>query len=327
MLTAVTGAAGHVGTNLCLALRADGHAVRAVDIREPATAIRHGANWVRADIRDPAAMRAAFTGVDVVYHLAAVISTVGGLGGLVNAINVDALPVVLDAAHRAGVHRYVHGSSVHAFDLVACTGTTMDESSPPSLGATLPAYDRSKALGEAEVRRWVDRGLDAVVVNPTAIIGAIDEEPSRMGQMLQALWRRRLPVLVEGGFDWVDVRDVVSAFRAAGERGLTGQGYLVSGHRLSVAALAQTAMTVANAMPMTRRIAPMWSVRLTGPIADVVARRTGNALLPTREAVRALAAFPLIDGTKARVALNHHPRPIADTLASLHSYFVGRSLR
>ena len=51
-VTVVTGAAGHVGSNLCAALCADGHRVRAVDLREPVEAIHHGAQWVRADIRD-----------------------------------------------------------------------------------------------------------------------------------------------------------------------------------------------------------------------------------------------------------------------------------
>ena len=66
MVTVVTGAAGHVGSNLCAALLDDGEAVRAVDIREPVRAIRHGAQWVGADIRDATAMAQALDRKSVV---------------------------------------------------------------------------------------------------------------------------------------------------------------------------------------------------------------------------------------------------------------------
>ena len=66
----------------------------------------------------------------------------------------------------------------------------------------------------------------------------------------------------------------------------------------------------------------MWSVRAVAPLAAVLVRRTGNALLPTREALHALASFPTIDGGKARRELGHHPRPIDATLAALHAHFI-----
>jgi nucleoside-diphosphate-sugar epimerase len=70
------------------------------------------------------------------------------------------------------------------------------------------------------------------------IIGPVDEAPSRMGAVLLALWRRRLPALTGGGFDWVDVRDVVTALTAAADRGRRGECCLVPGHRVSIPALA-----------------------------------------------------------------------------------------
>lgn len=319
MLTVVTGAAGHVGTNLCASLLAEGHAVRAVDIREPLTAVQHGATWINADVRDAAAMRQAFDGADIGYHLAAVISIAGGLNGLVHSVNVDGVRVVAEAARTAGVGRFVHTSSVHAFDLAACHPETVDESSPPSTRNPLPAYDRSKAAGEVELRRVVEAGLDAVTVNPTGILGPVDESPSRMGSVLLALWRRRLPALVDGGFDWVDVRDVVRALRAAADRGRTGESYLIPGHRLSITALARSA---SSHSPVTTRVAPLWTARLAAPAAGVLARRVGSHLLPTSEALHALTTFPTISGAKAEKELGHRPRPIDDTLSALHAYFV-----
>jgi dihydroflavonol-4-reductase len=142
-----------------------------------------------------------------------------------------------------------------------------------------------------------------------------------MGSVLLALWRRRLPALVAGGFDWVDVRDVVDALRSAGIRGRTGESYLIPGHRRSVADLARLAATVGGSR-VTERFAPMRLMTAVAPVCDVLTRLTGTALLPTREALHALVSFPTVDGSKARRELGHHSRPIEETLADLHAFFV-----
>jgi dihydroflavonol-4-reductase len=320
MVAVVTGGAGHIGTNLVAALRADGQDVDMVDLREPTTGLRLGARWVRADVRDGARMRRAFEGADVVYHLAGVISVTGGMGGLVESVNVDGARAVAEAALAADVPRLVHCSSVHAYDLAACVGRVVDEESPRSTGHGLPAYDRSKAGGEIEIRRAVDRGLDAVVVNPTAVLGPRDEAPSRMGTVLLALWRRRLPAVVAGGFDWVDVRDVVAGMRAAARRGRTGENYLLPGHGLAMPDLAGLARACSD-VPVTRRTAPVWTVRLCAPLATVIAARSPHPLLPTRESLRALHNFPTVDGAKAARELGHRPRPLEETVADLYRFF------
>lgn len=320
-IVAVTGAAGHIGSNLCIALLADGHRVRAIDLRYPLEACRHGARWVRADVRDEPAMRAAFENCDVVYHAAAVISVVGGLGGRVESVNVGGVGVVARAALDRGVRRLVHLSSIHAFDLAAVAGQPVDETAPRSVRPQLPVYDRSKAAGEVELLRVVERGLDAVIVNPSGVIGPIDPQPSRMGTVLRAIWRRWLPVLVEGGFDWVDVRDVVTALRAAQVRGRTGECYLLPGHRRSVVELARVAAAVRGTRVRSRVVRRRWLTPVA-PVADVVARLTGTPLAPTREALHALTTFPTVDGSKAARELGHQPRPIEETLADLHDWFV-----
>jgi dihydroflavonol-4-reductase len=319
MLVVVTGASGHMGVNVCLDLLAEGHAVRAVDLRRPNTAVEHGARWFRGDVREPAAMLAAFDGADLAFHVAAFISVTGGHRGRVHSVNVDGVRTVARAAHAVGLPRLVHVSSVHAYDLEASRGQLVDEDSPRSIDLRLPAYDRSKAAGEAELARVVEAGLDAVTINPTGVIGPRDEVPSRMGSVLRAMWRGRLPALVGGGFDWVDVRDVVAAMRLAATHGKSGRNYLVNGHRLSVVQLARAAARYGR---VTDRLAPSWTVRLAAPVGGAIARWTGSPVLPTREALHALAADPLVDGSRARIELGYRPRPFDETLHDLHRWFL-----
>jgi dihydroflavonol-4-reductase len=68
-----------------------------------------------------------------------------------------------------------------------------------------------------------------VIVNPTAIVGPFDFKPSHTGGLLLQFARGRMPVVIEGGFNWVDVRDVVHGAIAAAERGRSGERYLLTG--------------------------------------------------------------------------------------------------
>jgi len=321
MLCAVTGGSGHIGPNLVRALLSRGDQVRVVDVRSPAVPLGPGAESVVADVRDGAAMRAAFEGAELVFHLAAVISVAGGQGGRVRQVNVDGVGTVAAAAHASGVRRMVHCSSVHAYDLARAAGTVLDEDGPRSVGSRLPVYDRSKAAGEQRLRAVIAQGLDAVVVNPSGVIGPVDSEPSRVGAVLLAAWRRRLPAVVTGGFDWVDVRDVVAGLLAAGERGRCGENYLLPGHRVSARDLVDAACAVADVRPPARTV-PMWVARLGSPAATAVARTRPSPLLYTADALHALASFPRVDGAKAARELGHRPRPYQETLTDLYAYFL-----
>jgi dihydroflavonol-4-reductase len=326
--TVVTGGSGYVGTNLVLALRAAGRPVRVVDLRQPAVS-DPDVTWIQADVRDRAAMRQAFAGADIGYHLAAVISLVGGLGGRVESVNVDGVRVVAEAARKAGVRRLVHCSSVHAFDAGAVAGARagapVTEDCPRADDPRLPAYDRSKAAGEAALRAVVARGLDAVVVNPTGILGPRDDGPSRIGAGLYALWRRRLPATVAGGFDWVDVRDVVHGLLAAETHGRTGESYLLPGHRCSVRDLLVLAAGVGG-VPVPPAV-PLWSLRPVAPLATAVGRRWPHPMLPTTDMLHTLRTFPYVDGTKAATELGYRPRPLAETVRDLYESFRSAGAR
>jgi dihydroflavonol-4-reductase len=272
-----------------------------------------------ADVLDVASLRTALDGAEVVYHLAARISVTGDPDGLVWATNVGGVRNVAEVALASGVRRFVHCSSVHAFDLDR-SGGHLDERSPRADRPSLPAYDRSKAAGEWELRKVVQRGLDAVVVNPTGVIGPCDFEPSRMGTFFAALAQGRLPALVAGGFDWVDVRDVAEALIAAEERGRTGETYLVPGHWHSLRGLARMVAEVTGVSPPMVAV-PMGVARLWGPLGTVLARRWDSPLLAGSESLHALRFGGAVSGEKAARELGHRPRPAMESVRDLYAWF------
>lgn len=317
----VTGASGHLGVNVVRALVAAGETVRAVDVRAGAALGGLDVEFVRGDVLDASTLGTALAGAEFVLHLAAKISIAGDPDGSVRRVNVDGVRHVAEAALSAGVRRLVHCSSLHAFDVAAIPGPVR-ESGPRATGRHLPAYDRSKADGEDELRGVIDRGLDAVILNPSGMFGPVDPEPSRMGRVLLAMFSGRMPISVEGAFDWVDVRDVAAALIVAVDRGRTGENYLVGGHRASVAELGRLAAHVAGRRP-PRLVAPLGPVRaLAGAAVRVAGPRRAGRLLLTPESLHALATDPAVDYSKASAELGYRARPLSETLTDLHAAFL-----
>lgn len=315
---AVTGASGHLGGAVVRALLASG-----VDVRVLVHSDRRALEGLpveihEGDIQDPDAVARLVAGRELVIHLAAVISLEARDEPLLRAINVEAVRVVTDACLAAGV-RLVHTSSIHAFSAVP-VDQPVDESRGPA-EANAPAYDRSKAAGEVIVRDAVARGLDAVIVNPTAVIGPYDFRPSRMGEVMLDLYHRRLAGLVAGGFDWVDVRDIATSVVAAAERGRRGERYLLPGHWHSLVELA-TKIEALTGKRRPRFVSPMWLARGVAPFAVGWARLRHTRPLFTPASLVALRNHKLISGERARQELGHDPRPLDATLEDTFAWFA-----
>ncbi|MCB2222987.1 MAG: NAD-dependent epimerase/dehydratase family protein [Actinobacteria bacterium] len=321
MTAVITGASGHLGVSLIRALVERGTAVRAVVHRNAAPLEGLGVEVVRGDVLDPASLREAFDGAAAVYHLAAVISITGDPDGTVARVNVEGAANAAAAARDARVGRFVHCSSIHAFDLAA-GAPVVDESSPrvPHGSRRHPAYDRSKADGERRVREEIAAGLDGVIVHPTSIIGPDDHEPSRMGRFFLGLRDRTLPALVRGAFDFVDVRDVAAAMVAAAARGRRGRSYILGGRTRTVAEMAALARQIAGVRP-PRLVLPRGVARLGLPFIAAAAKVRKVEPLYTAESLDALALRSRIDHGLAARELGFTARPLEDTVRDIYRWF------
>ncbi|MBN2495102.1 MAG: SDR family oxidoreductase [Deltaproteobacteria bacterium] len=251
----VTGASGHLGANLVRALMDRGQSVRTLIHRNDRVLEGLDVERVQGDLLDASSLERAFAGADEVYHLAAFISILGQRDRL-EAINVQGTANVVEACLRSGVRRLVHTSSIEALLHPGVT-RPVDERDPPEPDAVENAYGRSKAWGVRKVIEGVERGLDAVIVNPTAIVGPYDSAPSLFGQMFIDYVRRKLPALVEGGFDLVDARDVAAGQIAAAEQGRRGERYLLSGHFMTLKEIGDILTQETGARP-PRMVLPVW---------------------------------------------------------------------
>ncbi|WP_068268975.1 NAD-dependent epimerase/dehydratase family protein [Aldersonia kunmingensis] len=319
MKVAVTGAAGFVGVNLVEQLLADGHEVVAIDRVRSKVLTAEGVTWVDADILDVDSMVRAFDGVEVVYHLVAVI-TLAHKDDIAWRVNTEGVRTVAEAALTVGARKLVHCSSLHAFDQYHL-GSALNESSARATGADLPVYDRSKWQGEVELLKVADRGLDAVICNPTGIYGPADYGLSRMNAMLRDAGRGRMPVGIKASFDMVDVRDVAAGLILASEKGVQGENYLLTGYRADLTELFRIA-----ARSMGRRgplfALPLKALELVLPIAEPIGSRIGSDVF-TKAAIETLLTSPVVDGSKAARVLGYKPRPTEETMRDFVTFLVG----
>src|SRR5262249_33593858 len=237
--------------------------------------------------------------------------------------NVDGVRTVMAACRDAGVKRVVHVSSIHAFSALPADATVDEMRGPAEPNA--PAYDRSKAAGEAVVREAIAAGADIVTVNPTAIVGPYDFRPSRMGEVLLDLYHRRLPGLVAGGFDWVDVRDVAASTLAAAERGARGGRYLLPGSWRSIVELAMLVESI-RGKKRPWMTSPMWLARGVAPMAVAWAKLRKRRPLFTPTSLVALRNHKQISSERARAELGHTCRPLEQTLADTFAWFGERGM-
>jgi dihydroflavonol-4-reductase len=270
----VTGATGLLGANVVRALLAAGYDVR-VGVRGGGGLALEGLRVERAkgDLSDRSALLAASRGCDAVVHCAAGVWIGLTRRGETTTANLEGTRNVVEAAREAGVKRVVHVSTASAVGLNA-DGSPADEDVPWNGSWMGCSYADSKWAAECLVREHVRDGLDAVIVNPTFLLGPWDTKPSS-GRMILEIARGRAAIAPPGVNDFVDVRVVADSIVAALERGRAGERYILGGVGLSYFDAWTRIARVIN-VPGPALTAPAGVVRAIGRVGGAWGVLTGE---------------------------------------------------
>ncbi|HEX7393647.1 MAG TPA: SDR family oxidoreductase [Anaerolineaceae bacterium] len=310
----VTGATGHVGNTLVRELAALPKIVRVLVLPgEDTSGLKDlPVEIVMGDVLKPETLPPAFAGVEDVYHLAGIISIMPGSDELMRRVNVTGTANVLAACRQAGIRRLVYTSSIHALGRPP-QGVVIDETLPFDTHCEAGEYDRTKAEATMSVLEAVRQGLDAVIVCPTGIIGPYDYRDSEMGKLIAGWMGERLSLLVDGIFNWVDVRDVARGHILACEKGRTGETYILGGEQVSLAYLWVLVREAAGIYSQTV-IIPLRLARTAAQAAAVwysLTRTRGRFTPYSLETVNDNSDI-CID--KACRELGYCPRPLRETI-------------
>jgi dihydroflavonol-4-reductase len=319
----VTGATGFVGSNLVELLVAGGW--RVVALHRASSEVKYlrelGIEIAAGDVTDAASVLAAMPeDVDVVFHIAASLSLWSRAKDQQYRINVEGTRNVVAAALARKAKRFVHTSSIAAYGLHR---EPVIESTPSIAMNDSVGYVRTKYQAEQEVRRGLERGLQAVFLNPANILGPKDRHG--WARFFSLIKNKKLPGVPSGAGSFAHVTEVARTHLAAAERGRVGENYLLGGCDATYLEMVQE-MARLLGMPAPKRTVPAFVAGAVGYLATFGALFTGREPEVTPEGVRMVSARTTCASDKAERELGFVPRTLPDMIADSYRWLVSEGL-
>jgi dihydroflavonol-4-reductase len=315
----VTGATGLVGGAVVAELLARGHQVRALvrassDLSnlDPARV-----ELVRGDVLDRPSVEQALRGCQAVIQTAGM-ADLGGDRKALFAVNAGGVEVVLGAALAAGVERAVLTSSTAVLG-GSRVPRVMDEETTSSAETLGLNYFVSKKRGEETAFEFSDRGLPLVVVRPSFVLGPGDVYRSS-ASIVMALAKRKLPVYVQGGASFCDVRDVARGHVEALERGRAGEAYILGGHNLTMDEMMKRVCRMAG-VPTPQRI-PYALASVASRAMGMLSAIGGPPPATHPDLLKASALYTFVTSAKAQRELGYTIRPFDQSVRDTLRWFV-----
>lgn len=327
MKVLVTGANGHLGTVLTKALKERGDEVTCFILpgQNISQILSHCDHVLYGDVRDLQSLTIACKGIDVVFHTAGIIdiSSSRKMKKLMKSVNIEGVKNVISACKEAKVRRLIYTSSVHAIKEEKGNKETKESSSfNPSF--IKGAYAKTKAIATQLVIDAAKDGFETIIVHPAGIIGPEDYAMSHMGHMIHTYLTGKLRTYTSGGYNFVDVRDVVQGMLQAQESGKSGECYILSGEYHSIKELLSCLKEVTMS---TRRLVwvPHWLAYIMSPFMLLYYRMRNIKPLFTPYSLSTLKSNSNYSYQKAHTSFGYRvtsfKKTIEDTISWAMKYY------
>ena len=325
----VTGGTGLIGSHLLYKLVSEGKKVRALKrtssntrqvfktisyYTENPEELFNRIDWVTGDVLDYFEMENLIAGVDEVYHCAAIVSFNSADRRKLIRTNVEGTANIVNASLENRVKKFCHVSSVSALG-ASQNGLPADEHTNWVPSKKVNAYSESKFFSEAEVWRGIQEGLDAIIVNPSIVLGP-GKWDSGSPTIFKTVWDG-LQFYTKGTIGYVDVKDVVKVMfmlmTDENFKKFKNQRFLLSSENWSYQKLLNC---IADFLQKSR---PKWAVSglmlgiawKAAIIFNLVAKRRFPI---TRETAVAANAHKIYDGSKIINSIGFNYLPILDSV-------------
>lgn len=322
ILYIVTGAAGHLAEAILQTLRHTDCLVRGLLLPGEDGIVGDHITYITGNVTKPETLDRLFENTGdakvIVLHCAGIVSIQKKVSPAVHHVNVIGTRNMIAKCQQYGVHRLVYVSSVHA--LPERKGTVIREADRFSPDTVNGAYAKTKAEATQVVFDAAKNGLNAVIVHPSGIVGPFDRyRGNHLVQMMRLYLERRLPVGVQGGYDFVDVRDVAEGVLLAAERGRQGECYILSNRYISMRELFEE-MRVCTGRKRRIPLIPYAAAWLFIPVCEWYAKITHKRAIYTAYSIKTLAGRALFCHAKATAELGYHTRSFQETVKDTLAY-------
>ena len=270
----VTGGTGFLGSELIKQLLESGEKVRAIKRNSsviPALLQNKEIEWVNADLSDYFSLEEALEGITHVYHCAGFISMEPADHKKLQKVNMEGTANVVNLCLEKKIKKLLHVSSVAALGK-ALEGELITEDNH-WISEHQYGYSISKYAGEMEVWRGMAEGLNAVIVNPSIIIGK-NAGTLGSGQLFEVV-RKGLNFYSSGSCGFVDVEDVVKAMIVLMNSEIESERFIINHENISYQKLfADTALEFGLKPP--KREARKWMLGLAWRLVNILSLLTGK---------------------------------------------------
>lgn len=313
----VTGATGFLGSVLTRQLLQAGHTVRGLkrssSIIPPYLENQSQLTWVEGDICDPYVVEELLAGATQVYHIAAVISFNPATKKHMLHTNVTGTATVVDACLTHPGIRLVHVSSVAALGEVK-PGTATTEEAYLELNSQTSGYSLSKHLSEFEVWRGIAEGLDAVIVNPSIILG---KECGLQGSgALFNTVKKGLTYYPSGSCGLVSVSDVACCMIELMDGKISGERYIINAENWSYKDLF-TEIAKQLGVRGPQKEVKNWQLLVLAQLAEWKAKISKKSLQLSTDTARSAGKLSKYSNKKIRNTTSITFKPIAQELADI----------
>jgi len=334
----VTGATGLLGSHLLYDLISDGKKVRALYrnksriqktqeifsyYTDDVKSLIEKVEWVKADINDVSNLDLAMDGIDEIYHCAGVVSFSKNDHNRMMKTNVEGTANMVNLAMQRNISKFCHVSSIASFGRPGKKNETIDESAQREENERSTMYSISKYLAELEVWRAIEEGLNAVIINPSTIIGSGNWE-SGSSALFPRIWKG-LSYYTEGINGFIDVRDVVKVMKALMEKNIFKDQYILVSEHLSFKDLVGSiaiSLNIKEPSIKANKLISGFAWRME-KIRCII---TGNDPVITRESARIALDIQFYSNKKIKDLLELDFIPIQKSVKVVSQHFLRLSL-
>ncbi|MFC4346788.1 NAD-dependent epimerase/dehydratase family protein [Kordiimonas lipolytica] len=313
----ITGATGFLGRHIVDVLREQGWTIYALVRNEDRARklIGDGITFVQGDLLHVTACKNQLpAGINCIFHVAADTSTWKKDASQQAAINIGGTESMLQLCQELKADRFVHVSSTSVYGIHEDTVT---EASERKGIYSWVSYARTKAIAERRVLDAVSRGIDAVILNPTHIVGRYDDH--NWSRMIQMLNEGTLPGVPPGAGNFANGRAVAEAIVTAFTKGQKGENYILGGPYATMREFLSLAAQELG-KPAPGKPTPAIMLKVLSRLLSVVSAITGKRPMITPEEAYFAAETVAASCEKAVAELDYREVPLEQSVKESIEY-------
>ena len=313
----ITGGAGHLGSTLVRKLLERQKKIRILVLPDESNIPRGDIEVCYGDICNKESLDSFFYNPDkkdlVVIHCAGIVSIASKHVQKVYDVNVSGTKNIVDLSNKYIVKKLIYVSSVHAIPDKK-KGEIIDEVSTFNPNDVFGLYAKTKSEATSYVIEATKEGLNASVVLPSAITGPFDKGRGHITVLVIDYYKKQLTAGINGGYDFVDVRDVADGIISCCEKGKKGESYILSNKYFSIKEILFMLHEITGKKEI-KIFLPLWFLKIIASAAETYYKILKRPALFTAHSIETLNTNLRFSNEKAKKGLGYTTRDMKETLS------------